>query len=135
MNEKYMKVLMNYSRDLESIRKLYQKFKQDPMIPRNLPPVAGKIAWARQLYRKIEGPMKVFKTKPEILKVSNWFNPIAISLADSKDKLTEHVCLDYQTMLLKISFLRCHGQSHAYCFNMYGKIHQNAKGLIYLLPE
>ena len=69
MNEKYMKVLMNYSRDLESIRKLYQKFKQDPMIPRNLPPVAGKIAWARQLYRKIEGPMKVFKTKPEILKV------------------------------------------------------------------
>ena len=72
MNEKYMKVLMNYSRDLESIRKLYQKFKQDPMIPRNLPPVAGKIAWARQLYRKIEGPMKVFKTKPEILKVSYW---------------------------------------------------------------
>ena len=69
MNEKYMKVLMNYSRDLESIRKLYQKFKQDPMIPRNLPPVAGKIAWARQLYRKIEGPMKVFKTKPEILRV------------------------------------------------------------------
>ena len=70
MNEKYMKVLMNYSRDLESIRKLYQKSKQDPMIPRNLPPVAGKIAWARQLYRKIEGPMKVFKTKPEILKVN-----------------------------------------------------------------
>ena len=69
MNEKYMKVLMNYSRDLEGIRKLYQKSKQDPIIPRNLPPVAGRIAWARQLYRKIEGPMKVFKTKPEILKV------------------------------------------------------------------
>ena len=65
-----MKVLMNYSRDLEGIRKLYQKSKQDPIIPRNLPPVAGRIAWARQLYRKIEGPMKVFKTKPEILKVS-----------------------------------------------------------------
>lgn len=74
INEKYMKVLMNYSRDLEGIRKLYQKTKQDPLIPRNLPPVAGKIAWARQLYRKIEGPMKAFKTKPEILKVtlSSW---------------------------------------------------------------
>ncbi|XP_052807224.1 dynein axonemal heavy chain 5-like isoform X2 [Mya arenaria] len=70
MNEKYTKVLMNYGRDLESIRKLYQKFKQEPMIPRNLPPVAGKIAWARQLYRKIENPMKAFKTKPVILKSS-----------------------------------------------------------------
>lgn len=78
MNDKYSKVLLNYSRDLEAIRKLYQKQKSEPVIPRNLPPIAGKIAWARQLYRKIENPMKVFKTKPEILKVgddmvwSNW---------------------------------------------------------------
>jgi len=70
MNEKYMKVLMNYGKDLESIRKVYQKFKGEPLIPRNLPPVAGRIAWSRQLYRKIEYPMRVFKTKPEILKVN-----------------------------------------------------------------
>ena len=69
MNEKYMRVLMNYGKDLESIRKAYQKYKAEPLIPRNLPPVAGRIAWSRQLYRKIEHPMKVFKTKPEILKV------------------------------------------------------------------
>ncbi|XP_053396215.1 dynein axonemal heavy chain 5-like isoform X3 [Mercenaria mercenaria] len=68
INEKYMKVLTAYGKDLENIRKLYQKFKQEPMIPRNLPPVAGRIAWARQLYRKIEMPMRAFKTKPEILK-------------------------------------------------------------------
>jgi dynein heavy chain len=69
MNEKYMKVLMSYGKDLESIRKLYQKFKQEPPIPRNLPPVSGRIAWSRQLYRKIEHPMRVFKKKPELLKV------------------------------------------------------------------
>lgn len=69
MNEKYMRVLMNYGKDLESIRKAYQKYKAEPLIPRNLPPVAGRIAWSRQLYRKIEHPMRVFKTKPEILKV------------------------------------------------------------------
>ena len=63
-----MKVLTAYGKDLENIRKLYQKFKQEPMIPRNLPPVAGRIAWARQLYRKIEMPMRAFKSKPEILK-------------------------------------------------------------------
>jgi len=32
--------------------------------------VAGKITWARQLFRRIHEPMRVFKTYPEILKVS-----------------------------------------------------------------
>ncbi|KAK3724620.1 hypothetical protein RRG08_041104 [Elysia crispata] len=68
LTEKYMRVMTVYGRDLESIRKIYQKHKGDPQIPRNLPPIAGKIAWARQLYRKIETPMKIFKNKPEILK-------------------------------------------------------------------
>ena len=69
LQEYYMRVLMQYGRDLEAVRKLYQKQKNEPVIPRNLPPVAGKIAWARQLYRRCEAPMKVFKRKPEILKV------------------------------------------------------------------
>jgi len=68
LTDKYMRVLTVYGRDLESIRKVYQKHKNDPMIPRNLPPIAGKIAWARQLYRKIETPMKIFKNKAGILK-------------------------------------------------------------------
>ena len=69
MTEKYMRIMMAYGRDLEHIRKLYQKHKADPIIPRNLPPVSGRIAWARQLYRKIEMPMRVFMSKPEIIKV------------------------------------------------------------------
>jgi dynein heavy chain len=69
MTEKYMRIMNAYGRDLEQIRKLYQKHKADPVIPRNLPPVAGRIAWARQLYRKIEVPMKFFQSKPEIIKV------------------------------------------------------------------
>ncbi|XP_072018853.1 LOW QUALITY PROTEIN: dynein axonemal heavy chain 5-like [Amphiura filiformis] len=68
LNDKYMKVLSNYSRDLETVRKLYQKGKDDPPVPRNFPPVAGKITWARQLYRKIDVPMRAFKKKPEILR-------------------------------------------------------------------
>ncbi len=74
LKEKYMKVLSGYGRDLESVRKQYQKNKTEPMVARNLPPIAGKIAWARQLYRKIEGPMKVFKKKPDILKVKPHFS-------------------------------------------------------------
>ena len=70
LKEKYMKVLVMYGRDLESVRKQYQKNKMEPLIARNLPPISGKIAWARQLYRKIEAPMKILKKKPDILKVS-----------------------------------------------------------------
>ena len=32
--------------------------------------MAGKITWARQLFRRIHEPMRVFKTYPEILKAS-----------------------------------------------------------------
>ena len=72
LKEKYMRVLNMYARDLESVRKQYQKHKSEPLIARNLPPISGKIAWARQLYRKIEAPMKIFKKKPDILKVLSY---------------------------------------------------------------
>ena len=42
LRDKYMLVLNNYSRDLEAVRKLYQKQKADPVVPRNLPPVSGQ---------------------------------------------------------------------------------------------
>ncbi|MEE6465421.1 hypothetical protein FKM82_006550, partial [Ascaphus truei] len=66
--EKYMIVLQRYSRDLDMVRKLYQKQKDSPPTPRNVPPVTGKIMWARQLFRKIDQPMKFLKTKPDLLK-------------------------------------------------------------------
>ncbi len=37
------------------------KQREDPPIPRDMPPVAGKIAWARQLSRKLQEPMEIFK--------------------------------------------------------------------------
>jgi dynein heavy chain, axonemal len=68
LESKYHAVFVHYTRkDLEGVRKLYQKFKDAPAIPRNTPPVAGSIAWARQLYRRIETPMKQFKQYTHVL--------------------------------------------------------------------
>ena len=64
-----MKVLSSYGQDLEQVRVIYQTEKSSPTAPRNLPPIAGRIAWARQLFRRIEAPMKMFKKNPDILKV------------------------------------------------------------------
>ncbi|KAI8902513.1 dynein heavy chain and region D6 of dynein motor-domain-containing protein [Globomyces pollinis-pini] len=68
LESKYHSVFVHYTRrDLEAVRKMYQKFKDSPPIPRNTPPVSGAIAWARQLYRRIEAPMKEFKQNTTVL--------------------------------------------------------------------
>lgn len=36
---------------------LYQMHREDPPLARNMPPVAGRIVWVRQLYRRIEEPI------------------------------------------------------------------------------
>ena len=55
-----MVIFQNYARDLEMVQKLYEKNKYEPPVPRNSPPVAGCIMWARQLLRRIEQPMQKF---------------------------------------------------------------------------
>ncbi|RKO94376.1 dynein heavy chain and region D6 of dynein motor-domain-containing protein [Blyttiomyces helicus] len=68
LESKYHSVFVHYTRrDLEGVRKLYQRHKDNPPIPRNTPPVSGSIAWARQLYRRIETPMRHFKNNTSVL--------------------------------------------------------------------
>lgn len=68
LESKYHQLFIHYTRrDLEGVRKLYQKFKDAPPIPRNMPPVSGAITWARQLYRRVEMPMRYFKEKTSVL--------------------------------------------------------------------
>ena len=54
---KYQVVFQTYGRDLEAVQQLYESGKAAPPLPRNAPPVAGNVQWARQLLRRIEGPM------------------------------------------------------------------------------
>ncbi|TPX71761.1 hypothetical protein SpCBS45565_g00838 [Spizellomyces sp. 'palustris'] len=68
LESKYHQVFVHYTRrDLEGVRKLYTRYKEAPPIPRNTPPVSGAIEWARQLYRRIENPMKHFKSNTSVL--------------------------------------------------------------------
>lgn len=61
VNAKYQDILQNYGRDLEMVSNIYAKQKLDPPIARNMPAVAGRIMWARQLYSRIQGPMDLFQ--------------------------------------------------------------------------
>ncbi|KAJ3166591.1 Dynein heavy chain 5, axonemal [Geranomyces variabilis] len=68
LETKYNQVFAHYvRRDLEGVRKLYLKHKENPPLLRNTPQVSGSIEWARQLYRRIEAPMKHFRLCTNVL--------------------------------------------------------------------
>ena len=79
-------IFQNYGMELEQTQQLYEKQKHDPPIPRNLPPVAGNITWARHLYQRIESPMRQFEKNQNVLagkeakKIIKMYNKIARTL-------------------------------------------------------
>jgi len=68
LKDKYQRVLLNYGKDLEQTKRIYQKQKDAPPVHRNIPPISGKIAWARQLFRRISEPMAIFRNCKGLLK-------------------------------------------------------------------
>ncbi|KAH0622614.1 hypothetical protein JD844_025060 [Phrynosoma platyrhinos] len=54
------RILQHYVAELEATKKLYQAQKDDPPLARNMPPIAGKILWVRQLFRRISEPITFF---------------------------------------------------------------------------
>ncbi|ETE64448.1 Dynein heavy chain 8, axonemal, partial [Ophiophagus hannah] len=61
------RILQHYVAELESTKKLYQVQKDNPPLARNMPPVAGKILWVRQLFRRISEPVNYFYKNSDIL--------------------------------------------------------------------
>uniref|UniRef100_A0A8C3GNK9 Dynein axonemal heavy chain 8 n=1 Tax=Cairina moschata TaxID=8855 RepID=A0A8C3GNK9_CAIMO len=81
-------ILQHYVAELEATKKLYQIQKDDPPLARNMPPVAGKILWVRQLFRRINEPIDYFYknssilTSPEGKAVVQLYNRIAYVLVE-----------------------------------------------------
>ncbi|XP_028903091.1 dynein heavy chain 8, axonemal isoform X1 [Ornithorhynchus anatinus] len=60
-------ILQFYISELEATKKLYHAQKDKPPLARNMPPVAGKILWVRQLFRRISEPINYFFKNSDIL--------------------------------------------------------------------
>lgn len=61
LNTKYLNIFTNFSHDLDVVSNMYEVLKADPPIPRNAPPVAGRILWVRHMLKMIEVPMHKFR--------------------------------------------------------------------------
>lgn len=57
----------SYAADLEAAQRLYERHKGEPPVPRNAPPVAGRLLWARHLLSRIEAPMARFRQREAVL--------------------------------------------------------------------
>jgi len=80
LSVKYKQILKAFQTEIQTVALIYEKNKHDPEILRNISPVAGRIGWARQLFRRIETPMMAFSKMSGILKVS--YAVISILLFD-----------------------------------------------------
>ena len=49
------------SRELDHVRKIYLADRADPPIPRNMPPLAGRVAWSRNLATRVSEPMEALQ--------------------------------------------------------------------------
>jgi len=72
LSVKYKQILKAFQTEIQTVAAIYEKNKHDPEILRNISPVAGRIGWVRQLYRRIETPMMVFSKMSDILKVRHF---------------------------------------------------------------
>jgi len=104
-NNQYSKLLQEYSRELETVRKLYEKNKTEPTLSRNLPPISGRIAWARQLYRRISNPIKKLSKKPEILK-SDEGKAVVRNFNKMSQVLLEYELVHYRSWVKSIEMIK-----------------------------
>lgn len=61
ISDRYNDILQQYIYELESIQKIFKTYCHRPMLYKNFPPIAGAIAWARDLYLRAKRPILGFK--------------------------------------------------------------------------
>ena len=88
LEAKFAVIFHNYGLEINRVQDQYEKFKGQPPLVRNLPPIAGQITWSRHLYRRIEGPMRRFQLYPQVLagkdakKLIRMYNKMAKTLIE-----------------------------------------------------
>lgn len=62
-----MELVSSYQKEVAEVRDRYNENRLMPPLPRDIPPISGRILWIRQLYRHIEVPMEMFKKRERVI--------------------------------------------------------------------
>uniref|UniRef100_UPI00398E4471 dynein axonemal heavy chain 8-like isoform X2 n=2 Tax=Pristiophorus japonicus TaxID=55135 RepID=UPI00398E4471 len=90
------RIIQHYEAELLFIKKHYQANKEDPSLARNMPPIAGKILWVRQLFRRAHEPIDYFYKNSDILK-----SPQGISIVRKYNKIA-HALVKFELLYHKV---------------------------------
>ena len=71
MLEKWKFCITLFVKDIDFVQKEYNEQRESPQLARNLPPVSGRIAWCRQLYRRLREPVDIFRGQSELMALSS----------------------------------------------------------------
>ncbi|XP_052708586.1 uncharacterized protein LOC128183562 isoform X10 [Crassostrea angulata] len=86
ISEKFVEIFNWYESDLDEVHQIYEAHKNNPQLVRNAPPVAGAIHWSRQLLKRIEDPMKIFRDNKAVNQLGDFgrivriYNKLATAL-------------------------------------------------------
>lgn len=69
--------------------KLFEENQDNPPIPKNMPPNAGAIVWARSIITRVKTPIDKFKVKSKILTDSPTGNKVAKMYVELAKRLNE----------------------------------------------
>ncbi|KAJ8736205.1 hypothetical protein PYW08_006861 [Mythimna loreyi] len=67
LEDQYYDLISKYTSEIESLRDRYNEEKENPDMPKNMPPVAGRIMWIRFYDKNINIPMDIFKKHHEVI--------------------------------------------------------------------
>ena len=96
ISEKFVEIFDWYEGDLDQVQRIYEAHKHAPPAERNAPPVAGAVAWARHLLRRIEEPMKTFSDNRAITALKDFsrvvriYNKLATALVTFENLWLKH---------------------------------------------
>ena len=96
MLEKWRFCLALYVKDIDFVQKEYNEQRDKPPLARNLPPVAGRIAWSQQLYRRLKEPVDTFRAQPDLMALEETRRAIK-----SYNRLAKAL-VEYEVVFLKV---------------------------------
>uniref|UniRef100_A0A1B0GQ26 Dynein, axonemal, heavy chain 5 n=1 Tax=Phlebotomus papatasi TaxID=29031 RepID=A0A1B0GQ26_PHLPP len=93
MEEKYQRILKYCEKEVERILKLFRKQRDDPPLPRNVPPIAGRIKWCRSLECHLAELVSSVSTHPILQSLpatkdlENRYNSVKIILTEYEQEI------------------------------------------------
>ncbi|KAJ8670776.1 hypothetical protein QAD02_002035, partial [Eretmocerus hayati] len=67
IDRKYLELSKVLEAEIEEMRDRYNEDRSNPPLPRNIPMISARIIWIRQLLKRIEIPMEIYKTRPRVM--------------------------------------------------------------------